>query len=73
MSSKVEKPTATRHDVFVERLAAVPAIAKLELGPLFRSTQPAELTETETEYVVQVRQLNAACLDLVCFISFLTY
>jgi len=54
MSSKVEKPTATRHDVFVERLAAVPAIAKLELGPLFRSTQPAELTETETEYVVQV-------------------
>jgi len=55
LSSKpAEKPSATRHDVFVERLAAVPAIAALELGPLFRSTQPAELTESETEYVVQV-------------------
>jgi len=53
-SKSSEKPTATRHDVFVERLAAVPAIAALELGPLFRSTQPAELTESETEYVVQV-------------------
>jgi len=35
-------------------LAGVPAIAALNLGPLFRSTQPAELTESETEYVVQV-------------------
>lgn len=49
-----EKPSATRHDVFVDRLAAVPAIADLELGPLFKSSQPAELTESETEYTVQV-------------------
>jgi len=54
MSKGPEKPSATRHDVFVERLAGVPAIAALNLGPLFRSTQPAELTESETEYVVQV-------------------
>lgn len=55
MTSKAaEKPSATRHDVFVDRLAAVPAIADLELGPLFKSSQPAELTESETEYTVQV-------------------
>ena len=53
-----DKPSATRHDVFVEKLAGVPAIAALNLGPLFRSTQPAELTESETEYVVQVNILN---------------
>ena len=59
MTSKaVEKPSATRHDVFVDRLAAVPAIAALELGPLFRSSQPAELTESETEYTVQVNILE---------------
>jgi len=54
MSKPTDKPTATRHDVFVDRLAAVPAISALNLGPLFRSTKPAELTESETEYVVQV-------------------
>jgi len=48
-----ERPTATRHDMFVERLAAVPQLASLPLGPLFKSSQPAELTESETEYVVQ--------------------
>ena len=47
MTSKAaEKPSATRHDVFVDRLAAVPAIADLELGPLFKSSQPGELTES---------------------------
>lgn len=45
------KPTATRHDMFVEKFAAIPEIARL--GPLFRSSQAAELTESETEYVVQ--------------------
>jgi coatomer protein complex subunit gamma len=54
MSKPSDKPSATRHDVFVDRLAGVPAIAALNLGPLFRSTQPAELTESETEYTVQV-------------------
>jgi len=68
-SKAYEKPTATRHDVFVERLAGVPAIAALELGPLFRSTQPAELTESETEYVVQVIKhvyTNHVILQLDC-------
>eukprot|EP00095_Tigriopus_kingsejongensis_P010714 maker-scaffold179_size282488-snap-gene-1.26 protein:Tk10714 transcript:maker-scaffold179_size282488-snap-gene-1.26-mRNA-1 annotation:"coatomer subunit gamma-2" len=45
------KSTATRHDMFVEKLAAIPQLARC--GPLFRSSQPAELTESETEYVVQ--------------------
>ncbi len=36
------KPTATRHDMFVEKLSAIPEIA--ELGPLFKSSQPVELT-----------------------------
>ena len=45
------KPTATRHDMFVEKLSAIPAIA--ECGTLFRSSQPVELTESETEYVVE--------------------
>ena len=38
-----EKPSATRHDMFVERLAAVPEITALNLGQLFKSSQPAEL------------------------------
>ena len=52
-----ERPTATRHDMFVERLAAVPQLAALPLGNLFKSSQPVELTESETEYVVQVSTL----------------
>ena len=44
------KPTTTRHDMFVEKFAAIPEIA--QLGPLFKSSQPVELTESETEYVV---------------------
>lgn len=46
------QPTATRHDMFVEKLAGIPAIQGL--GPLFRSSQPVELTESETEYTVAV-------------------
>jgi len=45
------KPTATRHDMFVEKLAAIPEIAD-KCGPLFKSSQPVELTEAETEYMV---------------------
>merc|ERR1719336_1739226 len=45
------KPTGTRHDMFMEKFATIPEIAKL--GPLFKSSQPVELTESETEYVVQ--------------------
>ena len=36
------KSTATRHDMFVEKFASIPDIAKL--GPLFKSSSPAELT-----------------------------
>ena len=38
--------------MFVEKLAAVPQLQALSLGPLFRSSQPVELTESETEYTV---------------------
>lgn len=44
------KPTATRHDMFVEKFSAIPEIN--QLGALFKSSQPMELTESETEYVV---------------------
>merc|ERR1719270_2984484 len=44
------KVTATRHDMFVEKFSAIPEIA--QLGALFKSSQPAQLTESETEYVV---------------------
>ena len=54
LTSKPDKPTttATRHDMFVEKLAAIPLLQQLNLGPLFKSSQPAELTESETEYTV---------------------
>ena len=54
LTSKPDKPTttATRHDMFVEKLAAVPELQTLNLGPLFKSSQPVELTESETEYTV---------------------
>jgi coatomer protein complex subunit gamma len=43
---------ATRQDVYAETLASVPELAKL--GPLFKSSdKPSDLTESETEYVVQ--------------------
>ncbi|KAF0308268.1 Coatomer subunit gamma-2 [Amphibalanus amphitrite] len=46
-----EKVTATRQDVFAEQLSKIPEFQ--QLGPLFKSSQPVELTESETEYVVQ--------------------
>lgn len=45
------RPTVTRQDVFSEQLARVPELHGL--GPLFKSSQPVDLTEPETEYVVQ--------------------
>ncbi|KAK6174948.1 hypothetical protein SNE40_013500 [Patella caerulea] len=51
MTKTVDKPVASRVDVYAEQLSAVPELANL--GPLFRSSQPVELTESETEYVVQ--------------------
>jgi len=43
-------PTATRQDIYVEKLNAIPQFASF--GPLFKSSSPVELTESETEYVV---------------------
>jgi len=43
---------ASKQSAYADQLAAVPAFAKL--GPLFKSSQPIELTESETEYVVVV-------------------
>ena len=41
---------ATRQDVYIEKLNAIPQFATF--GPLFKSSSPVELTESETEYVV---------------------
>jgi len=43
--------TATRQDVYIEKLNAIPQLANF--GPLFKSSAPVELTESETEYVVR--------------------
>lgn len=47
---KEEKIRATRQDVYAEQLASIPEFSGL--GPLFKSCEPVELTESETEYVV---------------------
>lgn len=41
----------SREENFTEKLAAIPGIQ--ELGPLFRSSETVELTESETEYFVR--------------------
>jgi len=43
-------PTATRQDVYIEKLNAIPQFSSY--GPLFKSSNSVELTESETEYVV---------------------
>ncbi|KAK7102060.1 coatomer subunit gamma-2-like [Littorina saxatilis] len=48
---KPEKSAATRQDLYAEQLAAVPELANV--GALFKSSQPLEITESETEYYVQ--------------------
>ena len=51
-ASAVRLPsTATRQDVYIEKLNAIPQFASY--GPLFKSSAPVELTESETEYVVR--------------------
>merc|ERR1711971_707490 len=59
-----QQPTATRHDMFVDKLAGVAAIQALNLGPLFRSSQPVELTESETENTLADQLLEAARVEL---------
>ncbi|GFN88756.1 coatomer subunit gamma [Plakobranchus ocellatus] len=46
-----EKVAASRQDVYQEQLAQVPELANL--GLLFKSSQPMEVTESETEYYIQ--------------------
>uniref|UniRef100_A0A8C9UAQ2 Coatomer subunit gamma n=1 Tax=Scleropages formosus TaxID=113540 RepID=A0A8C9UAQ2_SCLFO len=51
-SSKLpEKLAPSRQDIYQEQLAAIPEFQGL--GPLFKSSEPVQLTEAETEYVVR--------------------
>lgn len=43
--------TVSREESYAEKLRNVPEL--VALGPLFRSSDPVELTESETEYVVR--------------------
>ncbi|XP_066994235.1 coatomer subunit gamma [Anabrus simplex] len=44
--------TMSREESYLEKLRSVPELASLT-GSLFRSSEPVELTESETEYVVR--------------------
>lgn len=48
-----DKVAASRQDIYSEQLASLPELAALKLGPILKSSLPIELTESETEYVVQ--------------------
>ncbi|XP_048409894.1 coatomer subunit gamma-2 isoform X1 [Stegostoma tigrinum] len=50
-SKQLEKIAPLCQDIFQEQLAAIPEFQ--HLGPLFKSSAPVQLTETETEYVVR--------------------
>lgn len=51
VSKPSEKVAASRQDILAEQLATIPEFSSL--GPLFKSSTPTQLTELETEYVVQ--------------------
>ncbi|XP_036184568.1 coatomer subunit gamma-2 isoform X3 [Myotis myotis] len=51
VATKSEKLAPSRQDIFQEQLAAIPEF--MNLGPLFRSSEPVQLTEAETEYFVR--------------------
>ncbi|NWI52848.1 COPG2 protein, partial [Calyptomena viridis] len=51
VTSKPEKVVPSRQDIFQEQLAAIPEFQSL--GPLFKSSDPVQLTEAETEYFVR--------------------
>uniref|UniRef100_A0A2P2I1X4 Coatomer subunit gamma n=1 Tax=Hirondellea gigas TaxID=1518452 RepID=A0A2P2I1X4_9CRUS len=62
-----EERTISSHDKYVEQLSGIPAFASL--GPLFKSSLPVELTESETEYVVRCVKhtfLNHIVLQFDC-------
>jgi coatomer protein complex subunit gamma len=68
---QTEKAKAGRADAIAEQLAAA-GFGADKYGPLFRSSEPVELTESETEYVVhctkhtfrQYLVLQASCRDV---------
>ncbi|XP_026931285.2 coatomer subunit gamma-2 [Acinonyx jubatus] len=51
VATKPEKLAPSRQDIFQEQMAAVPEF--MNLGPLFKSSEPVQLTEAETEYFVR--------------------
>uniref|UniRef100_A0A452QGJ3 Coatomer subunit gamma n=1 Tax=Ursus americanus TaxID=9643 RepID=A0A452QGJ3_URSAM len=51
VATKPEKFAPSRQDIFQEQLAAIPEF--MDLGPLFKSSEPVQLTEAETEYFVR--------------------
>ncbi|XP_036905080.1 coatomer subunit gamma-2 [Sturnira hondurensis] len=51
MAPKPEKLAPSRQDIFQEQLAGIPEF--MNLGPLFKSSEPVQLTEEETEYFVR--------------------
>lgn len=52
-ANEQKQSLSSRQDIYAQQLAAVPQISDLPLGPLLKSSLPIELTESETEYVVQ--------------------
>lgn len=70
LTSKPDKPTttATRHDMFVEKLAAVPELQQLNMGPLFRS----EMKSRSISHLVigQLSQLQSYDLFLLKLANF---
>ncbi|KAL3853564.1 hypothetical protein ACJMK2_017098 [Sinanodonta woodiana] len=51
VSKATDKVAASRQDIYAEQLARIPEFANL--GSLFKTSTPVELTESETEYVVR--------------------
>lgn len=51
VATKPEKLAPSRQDIFQEQLAAIPEF--MNIGPLFKSSEPVQLTEAETEYFVR--------------------
>ncbi|EFA09678.1 coatomer subunit gamma [Tribolium castaneum] len=50
-SGPPKPPTVSREESFAEKLGHLPGVA--DLGPLFKSSEVVELTESETEYFVR--------------------
>ncbi|KAM9312945.1 coatomer subunit gamma-2 [Gastrophryne carolinensis] len=50
-SKQNTKAAPARQDIYQEQLAAIPEFKNL--GPLFKSSEPVQLTEAETEYFVR--------------------